>query len=69
MVGYVTYFLGLQVKQMKDGIFDSQSIYAGSSCTQLLWSNQKLKDMTHDVIKDGNEMSTGMFQTTCMTSW
>lgn len=51
MVVDVTYFPDFQVKQMKDYTFDSQSIYVGSSCTQLLWSSQVLKDVT----KDGNE--------------
>lgn len=36
IVGDVTYFLDFQVKQMKDYTFDSQSIYVGSSFTQLL---------------------------------
>lgn len=48
MVGYVTYFPDFQVKQMKDYTFDSQSIYVGSSCAQLLWSNQMLKYVTKD---------------------
>lgn len=51
MVGGVTYFPDFQVKQMKDYTFDSQGLYAGSGCTQLLWNNQILKDVT----KGGNE--------------
>lgn len=52
MVGDVTYFLDFKVKQMKDYTFDSQSIYAGSSCTHLLWSNQMIKDDNEDVNQD-----------------
>lgn len=51
-VGKVIYFPNFQVKQMNDCTLNSQSIYAGSSFTQLLWSNQILKYGNEDVNQD-----------------
>ena len=42
MVGELTYFLGLQVKQMKEGIFISQSKYAKNFVKKLVWKMQNV---------------------------
>lgn len=56
MVGDVTYFPNFQVNQMKDYTFNSQSIYAISSCTKFCGVTKCSKISSKMVMK----MSTSM---------
>ena len=62
MVGELTFFLGLQIRQLKDGIFFSESKYAGELVKKF---NLESNKHSRTIISTTNKLSKDTFEKKC----